>query len=163
MYGGSQEEGLRPGTENVFGVVNLGYAAKELNEKLDNYICQENTIGSVLKMKLKHEFGDIVSFNSNNNILHNIINVRFKGIDSSELQCLLALHKIECSVGSACNNKIKEPSSVLKAIGLSDKEVFESIRFSINHSNTFNDVNALIKELRFAIPNIRKNNKIIRI
>lgn len=163
MYGGSQEEGLRPGTENVFGIVNLGYAAEELNNKLDNYICQENTIGSVLKMKLSHEFGNNISFNSNNNVLHNIINVRFKGIDSTELQCLLALHKIECSVGSACNNKVKEPSSVLKAIGLTDREVYESIRFSINHNNTFRDVDALIKVLKVIIPNIRKNNKIIRI
>jgi len=130
MHGGGQEFGLRSGTHAVHNIVGLGEAAKIARENLQQNIIQLKRLEEKFKEIFISKFGEKVQFNSNAiNKIPGIINVRFKGIFNQillkEISSVLA-----ASTGSACS--ATKPSHVLKAIGLSEKEIRESVRFSLS-------------------------------
>jgi cysteine desulfurase len=60
---------------------------------------------------------------------------------------LLDARGIECSTGSACNAGVPEPSHVLLAMGRGDEEARGSLRFSLGHTSTEADVDALVEAI----------------
>ena len=147
---GSQENGLRGGTENTYGIIGLNKALEycdvsygkfnEIEEKRDYFIG-----------KLKSKFR--CKLNGHNNFrLPNNINVTFsQNITGEGLLYMLDMSDIKVSVGSACNSHSIEPSHVLKAIGLSDEEAMKTIRISISNDTTYEDINHVINEIDKAI------------
>ena len=73
-------------------------------------------------------------------IQDNNINISIKGFNAQEILQHLDAEDIYVSSGSACGNKIKNPSETLKAIGLSKKEINSSLRISLGKSNTTTDI-----------------------
>lgn len=152
---GTQENGLRGGTENVFGIIGLGKAIEfcdvsqngidEMCEKRDYFI-------NSLKSKFnKSEFG--VKLNGHPiQRLPNNINVTFpQNITGESLLYMLGMSGINIGTGSACNSKSIEPSYVLKAIGLSDEEAMKTVRFTLPESIAYVDIDNVIEELEKAI------------
>ena len=80
-------------------------------------------------------------------------------MNSAKLQNLLAQRGIQCSVGSACNSGVPTPSHVLKAIGLTDEQVFNSIRFSISADNTEDDIKTICFWTKKFVEILRSNNE----
>lgn len=132
ILGGSQEFGLRAGTENVPGIIGFGKAA-ELCKK-EAPILPMWSLVYYIKSVLKEAFGDIVHFNGNSK--SKVVNVRFDGIDGETLVLALSNVGVMVSAGAACNSHNSEPSHVLKAIGLTDEEARSSIRISISSDTT---------------------------
>lgn len=147
---GAQENGLRGGTENTYGIIGLNKAIEmcnfnqdEVNEmysKRDYFICL-----------LESKFG--CKLNGDRWMrLPNNINVTFpQGITGESLLYMLDMSGIKVSVGSACNSKFIEPSHVLKAIGLSDKDAMKTIRFTLPEDITYEEISYVIKEIENAI------------
>lgn len=138
-HGGHQEFGLNSGTENVVGIVSFGEAAKLKTENmvLDFKKTYDNVrwlSKELLKIQGSHLNGVPNVWDTRR--LWNNINIRFDGVNASQLQGILAEKGICVSTGSACNNGENVPSHVLKAIGLSDKECSESLRITLSHHNT---------------------------
>ena len=151
--GGEQEFYLRGGTENVIGILALGKAVEiinsEFNERVNyvNYLCakfiellKEDNFVSYSKSLSK-------GFFTNNSESH-IINICFPNLRGEVITRLLDTNGICASTGSACNTHSGEPSHVLKAIGLTDDEADSSVRFSLSHTNTLEEIEYTVKTLK---------------
>lgn len=139
IYGGNQEGGIRPGTENVLGIVAMAAALEDaawhMEERTAHVMyLRDMMLDRLLKIKGSHINGSI------KNRAYSNINIRFDGVPGSRLVTLCSLYGICISAGSACNEGIPQPSHVLKAIGLSDEDALNSVRITIGHENTEDEV-----------------------
>lgn len=147
---GAQENGLRGGTENTFGIIGLSRALSYCNisyEEIEEMIDKRNYFIALLE----NRFG--CKLNGHNEYrLPNNINVTFpQNITGESLLYTLEMSNIFVSTGSACNSKSITPSHVLKEIGLSDEEAMRSVRFTLPDDITYDDIYNVIKEIDKAI------------
>src|SRR5690625_5246753 len=144
LHGGGQENELRSGTYSVHNIVGFGEAARIALENLQTNFTRLTELEEKTKKLLKNKFNQRIVFNSDNyNKIPGILNVRFKGVNNQILLKKLA-PVIAASSGSACSST--NPSHVLQAIGLSLKEVRESVRFSFSPYIDIEDLD-ILKEL----------------
>jgi cysteine desulfurase len=87
------------------------------------------------------------------------INIRFDGVSGSRLVTLCDLYGICISAGSACNEGEATPSHVLKAIWLSDEEALSSIRITIGHQNTEEEIYTAANIITKLVERIREDEK----
>jgi cysteine desulfurase len=147
--GGSQEKSVRPGTENVPGVVGLAKAVEvgvDVNKiaKLRDYLIKE-----LLKVDETRLNGPRKERLCNN------VNISFKSVEGESLLMMLNLEGICVSTGSACSSQSLEPSHVLMAIGLKHGDAHGSIRFTLSKYTTK-------KELDYVVTKIKKSVKRLR-
>lgn len=153
---GAQENEMRGGTENTYGVIGLGKALEycdvsydtmmELCEKRDHFIAI-----------LKSRFGCNLNGHGEYRLPNNI-NVTFpQNITGESLLYMLDISGIKIGIGSACNSHSYEPSHVLKAIGLSDSEAMRTVRFTLPNDITYDEIDKAIKEIEKAIKIIEIN------
>jgi cysteine desulfurase len=71
----------------------------------------------------------------------------FPDCEGDSLLMLLDARGIECSTGSACSAGVPQPSHVLIAMGCTDEQARHSLRFSLGHTSTAADVDALVREI----------------
>lgn len=154
MFGGKQERGRRAGTENVAGIAGMGKAVEIGMMDLKRQIYLRN-LRDYLYYRLKEEIPFMQLNGSLKNRLPGNLNVSFKYVEGEALLILLDMEGICASSGSACTTGQKEPSHVLKAIGLSDKMAKGSLRMTLGMENTIEEmdivvgkVSGLVKELR---------------
>lgn len=154
INGGKQENGVRPGTENVLGILAMASALEDTVEHMYEYNKHIETLRNKMLDKLLQIDGSHLNCSLENRVPSNI-NIRFDGVSGSRLVTLCSLYGVYISSGSACNEGISEPSHVLKAIGLSDEEALSSIRITLGHQNTEEEVDiatdiikALVKRIR---------------
>lgn len=147
---GAQENGLRGGTENVFGIIGLSKAI----EYYDSYFNNVNTMYDKRDYfidLLRTKFGCKLNGHSEHRLPNNI-NVTFpQNITGESLLYALDMSGIQISVGSACNSHSIEPSHVLKTIGLTDEEAMKTIRISLPNDITYDDIDYAIDEIYKAI------------
>ncbi len=130
FHGGGQEDGIRSGTYSVHNIVGFGEAAKLAKERLKANQAKLERLENRLVEILNEKFSDNISYNSDtNDKIPGVVNVRFIGLNNEVLLKKLS-PIIAASTGSACSSA--KPSHVLQSIGLSLKEVRESIRFSFS-------------------------------
>ncbi|MEA5427440.1 cysteine desulfurase family protein [Arcicella lustrica] len=153
MDGGKHERGFRSGTLNVPAIVGLGKAC----EIADAELLTENTV--LLKLRdcleqgiLSQIKGTKVNGNTNNR-LPNVTNISFEGVDGELL--LSSFRDIAVSSGSACTSASVEPSHVLKAIGISDKLAYSSIRFSLGRFTNQEEIDFTIKYVKEVVETLR--------
>ncbi len=131
LYGGHQEKGMRPGTENVASIIGMGKAA-ELSLK---YLDKEHKIKQ-LRDKLENgilkKFSNCSLNGSKNNRVPNTCNVGFEYIEGESILLYLNEKNIAASSGSACSSGSLEPSHVLRAMGVPFTSAHGSIRFSLS-------------------------------
>lgn len=157
IFGGGQQNNIRPGTENVPGIAGIGLAAK---------ICHENMPESVERMKyLRKRLEDGIMKNISNVKINtpemcapHILNVSFGGVRSEVVLHSLENDEIYVSSGSACSSHKKEPSYVLTAIGTDKKMIDGSIRFSLSEFTTKDDIDAVLQSLIKIVSGLRKLN-----
>ena len=145
---GSQNAGLRGGTENVAGIVGFAKTVELASKEMENLylpIKRDYFINELTMNGCKLNGASV-------NRLPNNINVMLpEGIGSEELLYMLDLDGIQCSTGSACNSHSKKPSYVLKALGLTDEQAARSIRFTISSDITFEDIDYVVEEVAKAV------------
>lgn len=156
LHGGGHERNLRPGTENVSGIVGLGKAC-ELAEK--NMLEDAKYITN-LRDKLIDGVLDSVEQSYLNGHrtkrLPNNVNFRFTGIEGESLVLHLDSKGIAASTGSACSSKKLEPSHVLMAIGLKEVDAHGSLRLTLGKENTEEDVDHAIESIKEVVGTLRK-------
>ena len=156
LFGGFQEEGFRPGTENLPGIVGIGKAAEIRKENIKetiHHMCNVRT--RFENMILERIPGSTVNGSTEKRIC-NTTNIMFGGIDSRQLTMMLDAEGIRCSQSSACTNFETTPSYVLKAMGLSDEEAYASIRFSFSEENSPDEIDEAVEIIE---RNYKKLNK----
>ena len=145
MFGGDQEAALRPGTENVPAIVGLGVA---LAHRADNF---EAVATATRDMRDAFEAGlakrGLVRAVNGSGAprLPNTSNIHFLDMDGEALVVQLDQRGVRCSQSSACTNQRPEPSYVLRAMGLSERQAYASVRFAFSELNDMADVNDAIE------------------
>jgi len=154
LYGGSQQKGIRPGTENVPGIVGFYAAAKE-NERqvnkhyekvfeLKDYLLKEvSTKLPEWKLTSPLSIGDINQEVSS----PYIISLRSKSLKGEVVLHALEDYKICVSTGSACSSKKLNVSHVLKALGINDADNDRAIRISVSYDQGRQEIDTLIDAL----------------
>lgn len=149
INGGHQERNQRAGTENVAGIVGLGKACELANKNMNTHIKNLSKLRDYYIMKLQSEMPDKIRINGTmKNRLPGNANISFKGANASELIFKLDEKGICVSSGSACSSCDASPSHVLTAINVPEKYLNSAIRTTFGDSNTFEQVDYLVKCLR---------------
>ena len=157
IYGGKQEQGKRGGTENVLGIIAMAAALEDavinMEDRHKHIVAMRNILmPCLLNLDGVYLNGSIASRVASN------INVRINGIKGQDVVAMADQYGICISAGSACNEGNAEPSHVLKAIGLTDEEALSSIRITIGHENTFDEIHHVCDILPKIIERLRQIN-----
>lgn len=157
ISGGSQEKGIRAGTENLPGIIGFEKAAQITFEEM------ESRYDKVLELKKYfverlNEIKDIRVNGEIDGFSPYILNVSFLGVRAEVLLHLLEEQNIYVATGSACTSKSSAAhgSYVIKSLGLSNKEVESSIRFSFSYENTKEEVDYTIDVLKKSLMFLRR-------
>lgn len=145
MFGGRQEFGLRPGTENVAGIVGLAAALRLAAEGRAAEVARLENLRDKLEAGLER-LGATVNSRSPER-LPGLVHASFPGLDGEALLIYLSANGIHCSTGAACEASEGEASHVLAAIGLSPDLAKGSLRFSLGRSTTETDIDAVLAAL----------------
>ena len=130
IHGGGQEKGFRSGTLNVPGIVGMAKALEYMNSEMQDRKEALREIRDSIYSRLKDEFSDIkLNGHPVDRLTHNL-NITIPGVESKALMHALK-GKLSFSAGSACSTVKVQPSHVLKAIGLSDNETYQTIRLGL--------------------------------
>jgi len=156
MHGGGHERGIRPGTENVPGVVGLGKACKIAKENLESDAQLLTRLRDRLINTVLEQNEDSYLNGHRTNRLPNNVNFRFTGIEGESLILHLDSKGIAASTGSACSSTKLEASHVLMAIGLKEVEAHGSLRISLGHENTEEDIDYTIIAIKEVVEKLRK-------
>ncbi len=143
--GGGQERKLRPGTENVPGIIGLGRALELATEEIPG---KKKHLESLRDRLIKGllGIGDVILNGHPDERLPGNVNVSFKYIEGESVLLSLDMEGIAASSGSACSSGSLEPSHVLSAIGLEHSEAHGSVRFSLGRGNTEADVETVLEK-----------------
>ena len=158
IYGGKQEQGIRGGTENILGIVSMATALEDTIEHMEERNTHVKYLRDRLLERLLQIPGSYLNGSLENRVCSNI-NIRFSGVSGSRLVALCSLYGVYISAGSACNEGISEPSHVLKAIGLTDEEALSSVRITIGHENTEEEIDEAAKIITALVERIRNDNE----
>jgi cysteine desulfurase len=152
MWGGDHEFKLRPGTENIHGIVGFAEAVKLADKKHIEHMTKlrDKLIEGVLKIPYVKLNGPKKGRLCNNT------NFSFKGVEGEAIVGSLDAEGICTSTGSACSEKSLEPSQILKAIGLSNEEANGSIRMTLSRFTTEEEISYVLKVLPGIVENLRK-------
>ena len=164
IFGGGQEKNMRSGTENVAGISGFGEAVRNMNENFNDRISYIAKLRAYLLSGIKDEIKDIkinsieeVSLNGEAGLCSPaILNISFLGTRGEVILHGLESEKIYVSTGAACSSNKKSKNSTLAAMGLSDKEIEGSLRFSFCEFNTIEEMDFVLVKLKEQVNKFRK-------
>ena len=154
ITGGSQERGIRGGTENLYGIIGLSKAMELAFTEIEDHQKQVSELKKYLKDELI-KIDSRIKFNGEvqkEKSLYTVLSVRFpKDICNSMLLFSLDIHGIASSGGSACSSGSNKGSHVLAE--LPDQENYQSVRFSFSRYNSKEEVDYTLGKIRSIISN----------
>lgn len=158
LFGGGQERGLKPGTENVPAIIGLSSAIDKAAANIENYKIHTRQLTALLREGISESI-DEIRFNGNETaMLPNTLNVSFTGIDAVSLHSSLDARGICAGTGAACSSATSEVSHVLKWMKISPKYTFSAIRFSLGKQNTQDDIEKTLPILIDTVKELRCNS-----
>ncbi|MDH4126543.1 MAG: aminotransferase class V-fold PLP-dependent enzyme [Gammaproteobacteria bacterium] len=152
LFGGGQQQRLRPGTLPVPLIAGFGHAAAIAADCMLSDLAQLRT----LRDRLWAGISDLPGIRLNGDLAMSypgLLNVSVADVEGESL--LLALEPLCVATGSACNAQNQEPSYVLRALGLSDAAAQGAIRFSIGRPTTRDEIDFAIRQYRHAVQVLR--------
>jgi len=161
IHGGGQQFGIRPGTENVPGIVGLGVAARLAAEEQQSLAARLGELRDALEQRLVAIVPDALINGWQGARAPHISNVSIPGTDSEALLMHLDLAGIACSSGSACSTGAVEPSHVLTAMGVPRELGVAALRFSFGKDSTAEDVEALAAVLPRIVEKVRSLSTVL--
>lgn len=147
QIGGGQERGLRPGTENIAGIVGFGKAAELCAAQLEHDIAHTRRLRDQLEERIFANIADVQLNGSREHRAPGILNVAFPGCEGEALLIALDRKGFCVSTGSACSAGALGASHVLLGIGLDVAVAQSSLRFSFGRYNREAEVDALMNVL----------------
>ncbi|GAA1241181.1 cysteine desulfurase family protein [Prauserella halophila] len=159
IHGGGQEREVRSGTLDVPGIHAFATAVRASVEHRREVADRVAKLRDELITAVQSEVPDAVLNGlpaGSPDRLPGIVHVTFPGCAGDSLLMLLDAKGVECSTGSACTAGVAEPSHVLTAMGADATAARGSLRFSLGHTSTQDDVDALARELRGAVDRARQ-------
>lgn len=134
--GGSQERGLRSGTENVAGSIGFSVALSIAQNLRREEATRLQSLQQEFIKLLNEQLPEVVVNGSLKRRLPNNVHVTLPGRDNERLLIQLDEAGVQAAAGSACSASNEQPSHVLKAVGLTDQDAQSSIRFTLGRQTT---------------------------
>ena len=154
--GGSQELGLRAGTENVAGIVGLVEAVALSLEEAEAEGRRIAALRDRLEAEVVSAIRDVRINGAGVPRVPNTTNLTFAGVDGESVVLGLDLRGICVSTGSACATGEPEPSHVLLAMGLTAHEAQGAVRLSLGRSTRPEDVGVVVEALAETVERLRR-------
>lgn len=159
LHGGGQERDVRSGTLDVAAIAGLAVAAEIAVKEQPIRAERLRTLRNDLVQRMQTEVPDAVlngvPTNDVDDRLPGNAHFSFPGCEGDALLMLLDARGIECSTGSACSAGVARPSHVLLAMGHDEERARGSLRFSLGHTSTSDDVDALMSAIAPAVERAR--------
>ncbi len=155
IFGGGQQNNVRPGTENVHGIYGFGIAAALSKNRIGEKEEKMRILRDRLKNGILNSIDNVV-INTPENSAPHILNVSFGGTKSEVILHSLEIDGIYVSSGSACSSHKKGPSYVLTAIGLDRNMIDGTIRFSLSEFTTAEEIDYTVISLTKIVSRVRK-------
>jgi cysteine desulfurase len=140
MFGGGQQRGMRAGTEPTHLVAGMGAAARIRIERFEADVGLLRKLRDAFERRILERCDDAVVNGVDAERLPNTANIRFPGVDGAALIANLDHRGVFCSQASACSSGRPEPSHVLTAMGLEERDAHASVRFSMSVLNMSEEV-----------------------
>lgn len=151
LTGGSQEKGLRAGTENVPGIVGMGVAAELSHKDMEQKRMELVKKRDYLIYRIRQELPQAIFNGHPTRRLPGNVNICIPNIDGGALAAMLDLEGICVSTTSACATGSNKPSHVLTAIGRSEREALGAVRMTLGEENTKEELDAAVEALKRAV------------
>jgi len=161
IHGGGQQFGIRPGTENVPGIVGLGIAAKLAAQEQPALAARLRELRDELERRVLAIVPDAVINGWQSERAPHISSISIPGTDSEALLMHLDLAGIACSSGSACSTGTVEPSHVLTAMSVPRELGVAALRFSLGKDSTIDDVEAVTGVLPRIVEKVRSLSAVL--
>jgi cysteine desulfurase len=155
LHGGGQERMVRSGTLDVPGIIGLATATTIAVQRRDQVAPRIAALRDRLVSGVTQRVEDVV-VNSGPVGLPGTAHFGFPGCEGDSLLMLLDARGIECSTGSACSAGVAQPSHVLIAMGQSPLMARASLRFSLGHTSTQDDVDAVLDVIEPVVERARR-------
>ncbi len=156
LNGGGQERALRAGTHNVAGIVGMGVACELAMKNMEAEAKRERALVETLWQGLSDRIPKIHRNGHPEIRLPGTLNVRFEGAEGEAILMYMDMMGVQVSSGSACSTGDIKPSHVLLAIGVKQEEAHGSIRFSLSHDTTAEDIQYVIDTMPKQLDMIRQ-------
>lgn len=156
MFGGDQENGLRPGTENVPGAVGLGEALRMVEEFRDKEAVRQTELRDLFIERLTGEIPGVVLNGHPTERMPNNINVSVLGVEGEAMVLWLDKHGIAASTGSACDSRHLEPSHVIMALGGGFEHAHGSLRLTLGRKTTRKEIDRFMEVFPGIVDKLRK-------
>lgn len=153
VFGGSQEFGLRAGTENVPNIIGLAKACEIVMDELDEETARIRHLRDLFENRILNEIPKTYVNGSREKRVCSVTNIAFKYIEAEAL--MIYADEICCSTGSACTSESVDASHVLYAIGVDPVDLHGSIRFSFGRFNTEEEINRAVDMIKESVERLR--------
>jgi cysteine desulfurase len=149
VHGGGQERDIRSGTLDVPAIASLAAAVEASVKQQPEHALRVAALRDDLVRRVVEVVPDAHLHGTppGPRRLPGNAHIGFPGCEGDSLLMLLDARGIECSTGSACSAGVPQPSHVLLAMGCDDDQARHSLRFTLGHTSTSSDVDALVEAI----------------
>ncbi len=152
--GGGQEQGLRAGTLNVPAIVGFGAAAAIARDGLASEGPRVATLRDRLRDQLMRSLEGVTVNGSMSARLPHNLHLSFAGVDGEALMTSLA-DDVAVSSGSACASGSREPSHVMRALGVTGVQRWGALRFGLGRGTSSQDIDAAVARVVDSVMRLR--------
>jgi cysteine desulfurase len=147
LHGGGQERDIRSGTIDTPAIAGFARAVERAVKHQPDHAARVSALRDELVARIQEKVPDArVNGDPDTGLDHRLpgnAHLTFPGCEGDSLLMLLDARGIACSTGSACSAGVPQASHVLLAMGRDDEQARSSLRFSLGHTSTSADVDAL--------------------
>ncbi len=155
LHGGAQERKRRAGTENIPGIAGFGRAAEIAAATMEERTGRERELRDYLIERVLREIPYSRLNGSRTKRLPGNANFSFQFVEGESMLIMLDMAGICASSGSACTSGSLDPSHVLLAIGLPHEIAHGSLRLTLGHETTKEDIDDTIEHLKEIVAKLR--------
>jgi cysteine desulfurase len=156
LHGGGQERDVRSGTLDTAGVAAFAMAVEMSVKSQQDHAVRVGALRDELVARVRHAVPDAIYNGAAADRLPGNAHFSFPHCEGDALLLLLDAQGVACSTGSACSAGVAQPSHVLLAMGADDDRARSSLRFTLGHTSTIEDVDALMAALPGAVERARR-------
>jgi len=162
QYGGGQEEDLRPGTENLAGILGLATALEKAVRLIPEEMPRQDSLIRLLEDRLLDKIPHIRINGHRDHRVPGILNFSVEFVEGEAFLMHLDLAGIQASSGSACTTGSSEPSHVLTSMGLNARLAQSSVRISIGKGTGREDIAYLVEKVPAIVDRLRNISPLYR-
>lgn len=157
ILGGGQEQDMRPGTENVAGIVGMAEAIREVqNPKVRIQHIKMRHMRDKFVGDSKKRISDVEVTGSLEHRVPNNVHLRILGVEGKDVVLLLDQKGVAVSTGSACSERSQEPSHVVRALGCSNDEARSAVRITLGKYTRKEEMEKAFKALEQVVGQLRQ-------